>query len=462
VPWLLLPLLSRVAWAADAAPASLGEDLPAVSVVPFIGLILSLGFFPLLVPSFWERPRNQLLVAAIWSAPTLFYLGTLTALGPHGVEAIVLLWRAGHDYLSFVVLLATLFVIAGGIHIDTDLEGRPIVNTLFLAAGAVLASVIGTTGASMLLVGPLLRTNRDRTHVRHIPIFFVFLVANIGGLLTPLGDPPLLLGYIRGVPFLWPFLHLGRIWLFLVGALLAVFYAIDLFCYRREDQLRPRDSRERFAPLTFQGPTNVVLLGGVIMTLVFLPPDPLHPLVDAFHLRELALLSLGVLSWIVTPTSIRRENRFSWAPILEVAAVFLGIFITMIPAAALLEAHGRYAAVYEPRTLFWAAGIVSSVLDNAPTYLAFASAACGRVAECAASGDLRTLVSSPEGSRLLVAVSAGSVVMGALTYIGNGPNLLVKAVAREHGYFMPSFFGYLAWAGIVLLPLFLLTSWIFF
>jgi Na+/H+ antiporter NhaD/arsenite permease-like protein len=460
VPWPFLPLLSRVAWAAEAAPGSLAENLPAVSVVPFVGLLLSLGLFPILVPSFWERPRNQLLVAAIWAAPTLFYLGTLAALSPQGSEALLHLWQAGNDYVSFVVLLGTLFVIAGGIHIETDLEGRPLTNTLFLAGGSILASIIGTTGASMLLVRPLLRTNRDRNNVRHIPIFFVFLVANIGGLLTPLGDPPLLLGYLRGVPFLWPLEHLGMIWVFLVGSLLALFFLIDVVCYRSED-LRPRDSRERLAPVSFKGAMNVLLLTGVVMTLVFLPPDPAHPLVDAFHLRELALLSLGALSWIVTPNSIRAENRFHWRPILEVAAVFFGIFVTMIPPVLLLEAHGPQA-VHDPLTFFWVTGLFSSILDNAPTYVAFAAAACGHVPECIEAGHLGALAASPEGAPLLAAVSAGSVVMGALTYIGNGPNLLVKAVARDHGYGMPSFFGYVAWAAVILLPLFAVAGWIFF
>jgi len=459
VPWLLL-LLSRAAWAADTVARPLAEDLPAVSVVPFFGLLLSLGLFPLFVPSFWERPRNQLLVATIWSAPTLFYLGTLSALGPQGGEALLHLWRAGNDYLSFVVLLGTLFVIAGGILIETDLEGRPLTNTLFLAIGAILASVIGTTGASMLLIRPLLRTNRDRNHVRHIPIFFVFLVANIGGLLTPLGDPPLLMGYIRGVPFLWPLEHLAMIWLFLVTSLLVLFFLIDVVCYKSED-LRPRDSRERFAPVAFKGTMNVLLLAGVVSTLVFLPPDPEHPLVDAYHLRELALVSLGALSWIATPNSIRADNRFQWRPILEVAAVFFGIFVTMIPPVVLLEARAPQS-VQDPLTLFWVTGLLSSVLDNAPTYLAFSAAACGRVAECVEAGHLGALATSPEGIPLLVAVSAGSVVMGALTYIGNGPNLLVNAVARDHGYGMPSFFGYVAWAGVILLPLFAATSWIFF
>jgi len=460
VPWLLLALLSRAALAADEAARPLAADLPAVSVVPFVGLLASLGLFPIFVPSFWERPRNQLLVTAIWAAPTLFYLGTLAALDAHGHEALLHLWRAGNDYLSFVVLLGTLFVIAGGILIETDLEGRPLTNTLFLAVGAVLASVIGTTGASMLLIRPLLRTNRDRTIVRHIPIFFVFLVANIGGLLTPLGDPPLLLGYIRGVPFLWPLEHLGRIWGFLVGCLLLLFLLIDIVCYRRED-LRPRDTRERFAPVAFQGGMNVLLLAGVVITLVFLPPDPEHPLVDAFHLRELALVSLAALSWIVTPSNVRSENRFQWRPILEVAAVFLGVFVTMIPPVILLEAKAP-SSVQDPFTLFWATGLFSSVIDNAPTYIAFTAAACGRVAECVEAGRLGALATSRDGIPLLAAVSAGSVVMGALTYIGNGPNLLVKAVARDHGHEMPSFFGYVAWAGVILLPLFGVASWLFF
>jgi Na+/H+ antiporter NhaD/arsenite permease-like protein len=460
VPWLLLPLLSRAVWAADEAARPLAADLPAVTVVPFVGLVLSLGLFPLLVPGFWDRPRNQLLVVAIWAAPTLFYLGTLGALGPQGHDALRHLWRAGNDYLSFVVLLGTLFVVAGGIHIETDLEGRPLTNTLFLAIGAILASVIGTTGASMLLIRPLLRTNRDRNNVRHIPIFFVFLVANIGGLLTPLGDPPLLLGYIRGVPFLWPLEHLAPIWGFLVGCLLLLFLLIDIVCYSRED-LRPRDTRERLAPVAFKGGMNVLLLAGVVITLVFLPPDPEHPLVDAFHLRELALLSLGVLSWIVTPSSIRSDNSFRWRPILEVACVFLGIFVTMIPPVALLEARAP-SSVQDPLALFWGTGLVSSVIDNAPTYLAFSAAACGRVAECLEAGSLGPLATSLHGIPLLVAVSAGSVAMGALTYIGNGPNLLVKAVARDHGYDMPSFFGYVVWAAVILLPLFGAASWIFF
>jgi Na+/H+ antiporter NhaD/arsenite permease-like protein len=206
---------------------------------------------------------------------------------------------------------------------------------------------------------------------------------------------------------------------------------------------------------------NVLLLAGVVITLVFLPPDPEHPLVDAFHLRELALLSLAALSWIVTPSSIRAENRFQWRPILEVAAVFLGVFVTMIPPVVLLEAKAP-SSVQEPLTLFWMTGLLSSVLDNAPTYVAFTAAACGRVAECVEGGQLGALATSPVGIPLLAAVSAGSVVMGALTYVGNGPNLLVKAVARDHGHEMPSFFGYVAWAGVILLPLFGIASWIFF
>jgi Na+/H+ antiporter NhaD/arsenite permease-like protein len=315
------------------------------------------------------------------------------------------------------------------------------VNTAFLAAGAAMASFVGTTGASMVLVRPLLETNRERARVTHTVVFFIFLVSNVGGLLTPLGDPPLLLGYLNGVPFTWT-LRLWSHWLLAVVALLAAYFAWDSVHYARESPARLRLDRARLRPLRLQGAGNAVALAGVVAAVAGL----------AAPWRELALLALtGASAWW-TPARIRQANAFTMHPMVEVAALFLGVFLTMIPALELLRAHGAGLGVREPWQFFWATGLLSAFLDNAPTYLTFLALAQGL-------GLADEVVGVPHA--VLAAISVGAVFMGALTYIGNAPNFIVKAIAEEAGVRMPSFFGYLAFSAAVLLPLFAVVTLFF-
>jgi Na+/H+ antiporter NhaD/arsenite permease-like protein len=326
-----------------------------------------------------------------------------------------------------------------------------------LAIGAALASLVGTTGASMLLVRPLLRANAVRRRVAHVVVFFVFVVSNAGGLLTPLGDPPLFLGYLRGVPFLWT-LGLWREWLFVNAALLLVFYVVDSTLFRREDLATPGDLDEvavaHAVPLSVAGRRNAALLLGVVLLLLAAGALRLPIWVEV-----LGLAALAAASWLVTPRALRLENRFAWAPILEVAALFAGIFATMIPALEILNARGAALGLSAPWQFFWATGALSSFLDNAPTYLAFASTASALAGTDAAN--LGELVLAPGGAELLAAISLGAVLMGANTYVGNGPNFMVKAIAEASGVRMPGFFGYMAWSGAVLVPLFVAVTFLF-
>jgi Na+/H+ antiporter NhaD/arsenite permease-like protein len=424
----------------------LGDVIPWWMVLPFVGMLATIALAPQLVPHFWERPRNQLLVALAWSAPVLGYLGWLG-----GEEAAHALTHAGLEYVSFILLLGSLFVISGGILVRADLPAKPWINTAFLAVGAVLANLVGTTGASMLLIRPVLRTNSERANTLHVPIFFIFLVSNVGGALTPIGDPPLFLGYLRGVPFSWTLTHLWDEWLIVAGLLLAIFFALDTYMYRQESTERRQLDERRIEPITVQGWLNVGLLLLVVASVLLLSSIP--------GARELSMGLLAAISWWMTPAAIREGNLYSWGPILEVAALFCGIFVTMIPATALLETHGAALGVTQPWQYFWAAGVLSSFLDNAPTYVTFAAMACGSYAEhCPNAESLGSLTLHPESQVVLQAISLGAVFMGANTYIGNGPNFMVRAIASASGYRMPSFFGYMGWAAVFLLPLFVLLT----
>jgi Na+/H+ antiporter NhaD/arsenite permease-like protein len=323
-----------------------------------------------------------------------------------------------------------------------DLIATPVANAGFLAGGAVLASLIGTTGASMLLIRPLLQTNRERTRVKHTVIFFIFLVSNIGGMLTPLGDPPLFLGYLQGVPFAWTF-RLWAHWLLMVGALLLVYVVWDSIAFSREPLAAIRRDRAQVEPLRIQGAVNGVWLAGVVLAVAFLR-EPV---------REIAILALTGVSLWRTPRAIRRANGFTAYPITEVAVLFLGIFLTMVPALELLRARGHELGVREPWQFFWATGALSSFLDNAPTYLTFLALGQGL-------GLAREVVGVPNA--ILAAISAGAVAMGANTYIGNAPNFMVKSIAEESGVRMPSFFGYMLYSGVVLLPLFAAVTLLLF
>jgi len=402
-------------------------------VLPFAAMLLAIAVCPLWVPRWWEPNRNKLLASAVLGLPVLLF---------YGVRHPPALLHAGEDYVSFIVLLAGLYVIAGGIMLRGDLVATPATNTAFLALGAVLASVVGTTGASMLLVRALLQTNSERTHVKHTIIFFIFVVSNVGGMLTPLGDPPLFLGYLAGVPFTWT-LRLLPHWALMVGVLLAAFFVFDSIQFSHEPLAALQRDRARVQPLRVHGTLNGAWLLGVVAAVAALQAP----------WREVVIVALAVLSLWLTPRGIRRDNGFSAGPMLEVAALFAGIFLTMIPALELLRERGGELGVREPWQFFWASGILSSFLDNAPTYLTFLALGQG----LRLPGEI---VGVP--AAILAAISVGSVAMGANSYIGNAPNFMVKAVAEEAGVKMPSFFGYMLYSGAILVPLFVVVTLIFF
>ena len=407
--------------------------LPLYATLPFVAMLLAIAILPLAAPHWWEPNRNKLIVSAGLGLPVLvLYLGR---------QPTALVHMAG-DYVSFVVLLGGLYAIAGGILLRGDLEATPAVNGTFLGAGALLASLIGTTGATMLLIRPLLQTNRERRHATHTVVFFIFLVGNVGGMLTPLGDPPLFLGYLAGVPFTWP-LRLWPPWLTMVAGLLGVYLAWDWLLHRREAPAALRRDRARIEPLRVDGGLNALGLLGVVAAVALLSAPG----------REIAIVALAALSLRRTPATIRRANQFTAGPMVEVAVLFLGIFLTMIPALELLHQRGGEMGVRTPAQFFWATGVLSSFLDNAPTYLAFLALAQGLGLPAEVAGVPHAI---------LAGISVGSVAMGANTYIGNAPNFMVKAIAEARGVRMPTFVGYMVYSGAVLLPLFALVTRLFF
>jgi Na+/H+ antiporter NhaD/arsenite permease-like protein len=418
-------------------------DVPGWAAGPFALLLAAIAVLPLAAGHWWHPNRNKLLVSAAVGLPVAIFLLTR----PHGAAH---LGHAVEEYASFIVLLGALYVIAGGIVVTGDIAARPTTNTAFLAVGAALASVIGTTGASMVLIRPVLRTNRERKNTKHIPIFFIFVVSNCGGLLTPLGDPPLFLGFLKGVDFFWT-LRLWPQWLFVNGLLLLAFLVWDMAAYRAE---KPgdikRDEREVF-PLRVRGlKLNGPLLLGVIGAVLA------KKFVPVFPVCELVMVALAAISLKKTPRNNRELNKFAWTPILEVAVLFAGIFVAMVPALALLRAHGAALGVTQPWQFFWITGALSAFLDNAPTYITM-----GELAVVVGGLDQfnELMTATP---RILSAISCGAVFLGAMTYIGNGPNFMVKALAEESGYKMPSFFGYLGYAAVILLPVFVATTLISF
>jgi len=442
---------------------------PAWSVIPFAAYVLAIALLPLVAHRFWESKRNKLAVAAAASAPVLVYL--LAVEPQHGPHWLL---HSAKEYLAFIVLLGALFVISGGVYLRGSLAGTPIVNSGVLALGALLASLIGTTGASMLLIRPLLRANHTRERKVHIVVFFIFIVANGGGLLTPLGDPPLFLGFLRGVPFLWTFRLFGP-WLFVNAALLVAFNVLDQIVLGREERERPGAQLEELqkvaVPLRIEGARNFLWLAGVL-ALIFsigtFGKSQISASEDVLVALQVGgMLLLAALSLATTRRETRVANGFTWSPIVEVAVVFVGIFITMIPALRLLEARGAQLGVRSGWQFFWATGVLSSFLDNAPTYLSFASVAVGVVNEANPGAGLRPdalggLLAYPEGVLYLTAISCGAVLMGANTYIGNGPNFMVKSIAESAGVRMPSFLGYMAWSCLILLPLFVGVTLVFF
>ena len=442
----------------------LGAQLSAWWALPFAGMLLSIALLPLAAPALWQRHAGK--IAFGWSLAFLLPFAARfgVAEAGHGLAHTLLA-----DYLPFVVLLTALFTTAGGIFVRGNLRGSPALNTGLMAIGAVLASFMGTTGASMLLIRPLIRANDNRRSTAHVIVFFIFIVANAAGALTPLGDPPLFLGFLQGVSFFWTVEHLLPETLFLVGVLLALFCAVDAWHFRREGVL-PVDPTAAEAPrLGIDGAINLlpllaivalVLLSGTWKPGVSFPVFGVDMSLQQL-VRDVGLIAMTALSLAITPKGVRAANEFSWAPMKEVAELFIGIFITMIPMLAMLKAGeaGAFAGVARavtgaageplPWAYFWFSGVLSSFLDNAPTYLVFFNLA---------GGDAQMLMTKL--ATTLAAISAGSVFMGANTYIGNAPNFMVKAIAESRGIRMPSFFGYMAWSGAVLIPLFVIISFI--
>ena len=602
---LLVSLLyTGTAYASGDACAGLPGDagvgsLPLYWMIPFAGLLLSIAIVPMIAGHWWHHNRNQLLTAVLWAAPIGLMLGYYALSAPDtkfGCEAGTGLMHAVIEYVSFIALLGSLFIISGGILLKGDLQGKPAINTAFLAFGAVISNVIGTTGASMLLIQPMLRTNAERKHTWHIPIFFIFLVSNVGGALTPIGDPPLFLGYLRGVEFFWTLTSLWWIWLPTVVILLGMFFALDTVMYGKESAKEISLDDSNIEPLGVEGTLNFLLLGGVIAAVLLLSPvghgadegahkddhaehaalstsqliassahaspethsdlpeadteqentahtdeagaahqetdhdagDHDHQHTDAkahadspaqhhgehpasthaasnhgeeadhlshpqdghgsgwsmdprdYFLREIVMGLLALLSLWITAPRIRERNKFEYGPILEVAALFVGIFVAMIPATAWLQANGGSLGLTEPIQFFWITGALSAFLDNAPTYVTFASVACGIDDTCLSANDLFPLTVG-ESASIMMAISLGAVFLGAGSYIGNGPNFMVRAIAENYTmdirttdadgnevvetvkpFQMPSFFGYIGYAAVFLLPVFGVVSFVVF
>jgi Na+/H+ antiporter NhaD/arsenite permease-like protein len=402
-------------------------------ILPFVTLLFGIAIIPLAAPRFWASNVRKLAVSAGLAAPVLWLYGQ------HQPSAIM---HTAEDYVSFMILLGSLFVTSGGVRMDGDLEATPAVNTMFLGVGALAASVIGTTGASMLLIRPLLHTNSERRRVVHTVVFFIFLVSNIGGCLTPLGDPPLFLGYLQGVPFTWT-LRLAPAWLFATVTLLAIYFIWDTRAHAAEPPERLRSDATRKTPLTLQGKEHLGWLAGVVAAAALLGSP----------WREFVMVGLSVVSYVRASTAIHESNHFSLHPIIEVAVIFAGIFSTMIPALDILRHHGMAMGVTEPWHFFWATGVLSSFLDNAPTYLTFLALAQGLGLQPDVAG---------VSHQVLSAISLGAVFMGANSYIGNGPNFMVRSIAEARGVRMPSFAGYLAYSGAILIPVFVLVTFVFF
>lgn len=459
----------------SAADASVSLD-PTVQpsvfwILPFAVLLAVIAVFPLL-PKFshwWEKNRNKLLVSVLLGgAVTLYYglRGQGFAGAPAGLHSVtaMLTHAIGGDYVPFIVLLLSLYVISGGIRLSGDIPAHPATNCAFLLLGSLLASFIGTTGASMLLIRPLLQVNRERRHVKHTVVFFIFLVSNIGGALLPVGDPPLFLGYLRGVPFLWT-LNLFWPWAMATGILLGVYFIFDWLAYHREAPSDILIDETRRMPLKLEGAANFGLLAAVILAVALLVPGRPIPFMGValpqLYLREIVLLILAGISFAMTPRRIHRENHFNFHAINEVACIFIGIFVTMQVPVEILKGSGAALGINSPMQFFWLTGLLSSFLDNAPTYVVFFELAGS---SHPVSTEVLRDVATGTGQipvRELLAISCGAVFMGANTYIGNGPNFLVKSIAEHHRIKMPGFFGYMLWSSFILLPLFALISWIF-
>lgn len=460
IPILLMPLFAQAA-------SFDGASLSLIWGMPFALILLSIALFPLLAPHFWHHHFGK--VTAFW---TVLFLIPLIIFYGFGAAVHTIAHALIEEYIPFILLLLALYTISGGILVWGNLHGSPKTNTTILAIGTVLASLMGTTGAAMLLIRPLLKANDNRKHRVHVVVFFIFLVANIGGGLTPLGDPPLFLGFLKGVDFMWTVQHMLPPVLISAVILLTAFYLLDSYLYNKEDEVSDTDPTPD-SPLKIFGKWNFLLLlgvvGSVLMSGLWKPDHPGFEILGSTYqlqnlVRDLILLSLAGISLAITPKQVRAGNEFNWDPILEVGKLFLGIFITIAPVLAILKAgeagafHSLISMVHDAdgnpinTMYFWMSGLLSAFLDNAPTYLVFFNMA---------GGDAQSLMTGPLFHSLL-AISMGSVFMGALSYIGNAPNFMVKSIAEQRKVKMPSFFGYMVWSFGILVPVFILHTFIFF
>jgi Na+/H+ antiporter NhaD/arsenite permease-like protein len=472
--WAMLPVwvILMTAFPAGAAEhgvahPDLGPSMPLWSCLPFAGMLLSIALMPLLLPRFWHHHFGK--VSAFWAA-SLAIPFLLVHRGNALYEIVHILMA---DYVPFIILLWSLYTVSGGILLSGRLSGTPVINTLMLVIGTTLASWMGTTGAAMLLIRPFLRANQHRKQRTFMVVFFIFLVANIGGALTPLGDPPLFLGFLHGVSFFWTFQIMPHM-LLTAGLLLVLYFFMDSYFYRREKPSAPSADEGRTA-LRLEGVHNFLFLAGIVGAVLFSGVAKLGD-IDFFgvhrgvqdYFRDLLLIIMGLLSMVTTRIETRERNEFTWFPIIEVALLFIGIFITMIPCLLILKAGSEGALAFlmemvqKPFHYFWITGLLSSFLDNAPTYLTFFNTAIGSFAAGLPEPEAVAIMMGDKAA-YLKAISAGAVFFGACTYIGNAPNFMVRSIAEEAGTPMPSFFGYiLKYSLVFLVPCFILVSWVFF
>ncbi len=472
-------LIPGIALASGAGPGAASDVHPPFwTILPFVLMLLCIAIIPLFAGHWWEHNRNKGIIAGVLGGCILVYL---LAAGPEGSVDRMLV--TGFDYIAFISLLTALFIISGGIFLKGTLVGTPAVNTVIMLIGGILASFMGTTGAAMLMVRPLIRANSWRKSQAHVVVFCIFIVANIGGLLTPLGDPPLFLGFLKRVPFEWTF-RLAPIWAFAVGLVLVIFFIFDTVMYRKEMAQGSKLPTGEKEPIKLEGGLNFLFLAGIVGAILGAGAVSQNGLIEKWFgfenrlaidalekvSQSIVMLAIAAVAMKTTPVAVRKSNNFTWAPIIEVAVLFIGIFITMNPDLWILDVLGSQnrLGISQPWQFFWASGVLSSFLDNAPTYLTFTAAASGLnhtdpndLSQLIAATTETTHLSAP-GVAFLRAVSCGAVFMGANTYIGNGPNFMVKAIAEENHVKMPSFFGYMVYSICFLSPLFVVITFVFF
>ncbi len=428
----------------------MNPNIPLITTLPFVLMLLSIAIFPLFWNHFWEKNRNKLIVAGLLSVPIIVYLIS-AGLSEKLFETIVF------DYIPFIILLGSLYVVTGGIFLSGDIEAKPIVNTTFLGIGALIASVVGTTGAAMLLIRPVIQTNKERTFKVHTILFFIGIVANCGGLLTPLGDPPLFMMYLRGAHFSW-FFHLIPEWLFTNLSLLIIYFFVDRHFYSKEPESAIKLDHSSIRPLKLFGKLNFLWMIGIVLSVAFLNEQYL-PFISENHfykfVREGMIICMAILSLLFTTKLTRDSNSFTWEPIKEVAYLFIGIFITMVPCLLYLESNAKLLGITSPSQFYYFSGLLSSFLDNTPTAVTFHSLALGL-------GQISGSIVAGISEELLRGICIGAVFFGSMTYIGNGPNFMVKAVAEENNIKMPDFFTYIyKFSLIVLLPIYIIVQLLF-